>query len=74
MKKILVVNTSYSQFGGEDSNIIDEIKLLQKNFDVEYLEYKNSKRLNIFDFIAFFLCSNYTSNKLLKYKIKTYCK
>ena len=43
MKKILVVNTSYSQFGGEDSNIIDEIKLLQKNFDVEYLEYKNSK-------------------------------
>ena len=54
MKKILVVNTSYSQFGGEDSNIIDEIKLLQKNFDVEYLEYKNSKRLNIFDFIAFF--------------------
>ena len=72
MKKILVVNTSYSQFGGEDSNIIDEIKLLQKNFDVEYLEYKNSKRLNIFDFIAFFLCSNYSSNKLLKHKLKEF--
>ena len=55
MKKILVVNTTYSQFGGEDSNIVDEIKLLQKNFDVEYLEYKNSQKLNFYDFIAFFL-------------------
>ena len=72
MKKILVVNTTYSQFGGEDSNIVDEIKLLQKNFDVEYLEYKNSQKLNFYDFIAFFLGSNYLSNKLLKLKLKEF--
>ena len=30
MKKIIVLNTKYKNFGGEDSNIIDEVNLLRK--------------------------------------------
>ena len=39
MKKILVINTKYQITGGEDSNIVDEIKFLQKYYEVEYLEF-----------------------------------
>ena len=39
LQKVLVINTKYRIFGGEDSNIIDEINLLNKYFDVEYLEF-----------------------------------
>ena len=35
MKKILVVNTKYKTFGGEDSNIIDELDLVWENEAVE---------------------------------------
>jgi glycosyltransferase involved in cell wall biosynthesis len=72
MKKILIINTTYSQFGGEDSNILDEIKLLEKFYKVEYLEFKNSGHFSIFDIIAFFTNSNFKSNRLLKSKIKSF--
>ena len=29
MKKILVINTKYREFGGEDANILEEIKFLK---------------------------------------------
>ena len=72
MKKILIINTTYNQFGGEDSNILDEIKLLEKFYKVEYLEFKNSGQFSIFDIIAFFTNSNFKSNRLLKSKIKSF--
>ena len=37
MKKILIINTKYKIFGGEDSNILQEVDLLKKHFDVEYI-------------------------------------
>ena len=36
MKKILVINTKYKIFGGEDSNIIEELSF-KKHYEVEYL-------------------------------------
>ena len=36
-QKILIINTKYRIFGGEDSNIADEITLLKKHFEIEKL-------------------------------------
>ena len=45
MKKILIINAKYKELGGEDSNVFDEIYLLSKHYEVEYLEFDNSKKL-----------------------------
>ena len=55
MKKILIINTLYREFGGEDSNIIDEIALLKKQFEIKYVEFNNSDKLSFRDFMGFFL-------------------
>ena len=44
MKKILVINTKYKISGGEDTNIIDELEFLRKNYEIQYLEFNNSKK------------------------------
>ena len=72
MKKILVINTKYKQFGGEDSNIIDELKFLRNYYEVEYLEYDNSEKLSLFDFLAFITSNNINSNRLLVNKVKSF--
>lgn len=72
MKKILVIHTKYRIFGGEDSNITDEIEHLKKNFTVEYLKFDNAKKLNLTDYIAFITRSNFDSNKILRNKIKEF--
>ena len=46
MKKILVINTKYREFGGEDANITEELKFLNEYYHVEYLEFDNSRRFN----------------------------
>ena len=66
MKKILVINTLYKEKGGEDTNIIDEVEFLNRFYDVKYIEYSNSDKLNIFDFISFLTNSNFKSNRILK--------
>lgn len=66
MKKILVINTRYRIYGGEDSNIQDELDLLRNKYETYYLEFDNSDRLNITDLIAFVFGTNIKSNKLLK--------
>ncbi len=66
MKKILVINTGYRIFGGEDTNILDELDLLKQSFKVEYLEFKNSDKLNFQDFISFITSNNKESNKSLQ--------
>ena len=38
MKKVLVINTKYKKYGGEDSNFVDEIKFLDKYYSVDYLK------------------------------------
>ena len=54
MKKVLVVNTKYKSFGGEDANILEEISFLERNYIVNYLEFDNSKQLNIYDMLGFY--------------------
>mgnify|MGYP001194769698 FL=1 len=72
LQKVLVINTKYRIFGGEDSNIIDEINLLNKYFDVEYLEFNNSVKLGIHDLFAFLTNSNTSSNKMLVETIRRF--
>ena len=72
MKKILVINTIYKEKGGEDTNIVDEVKFLKKHYDVKYLEFKNSDKLNLSDYLAFLTTSNRKSNKLLKNALREF--
>ena len=72
MKKILVINTKYKNFGGEDANIIEELYILRKHYDVRYLEFNNSGSLNLFDYLSFLINSNFNSNKLLRATLKEF--
>ena len=71
-KKILIINTKYREFGGEDSNILDEIKFLEKYFEVDYLAYDNNEKLKIIDYVSFFTLNNKKSNSLFLEKIKKF--
>ncbi len=66
MKRILIIHNKYKFFGGEDSNISEEIDLLKKHYDVEYLEYKNSDKFTIYDLFSFINNSNRLANKKLE--------
>lgn len=72
MKKILVIHNKYRIFGGEDSNIADEIHLLEKLYEVEYIQFDNSSRFSILDFFYLITGKNLTANTLLKQKIKNF--
>ena len=72
MKKILVIHNKYRIFGGEDSNISDEIRLLEKLYKVDYIEFDNSLRFSILDLFYLLIGKNITSNNLLKQKIKNF--
>tara|TARA_B100000029_G_scaffold386982_1_gene382911 strand:+ start:3571 stop:4728 length:1158 start_codon:yes stop_codon:yes gene_type:complete len=63
--KVLVINTRYRVFGGEDSNIHDEIELLKKKYEVSYLEFKNSDKIKVIDLISFISSNNKNSNEIL---------
>jgi len=69
MKKVLVINTKYKKYGGEDSNFTEEIKFLKKFYEVEYINFDNSGNLKVYDIISFFTLSNPSTNKLLKAKL-----
>ena len=69
MKNILLIHSMYQTYGGEDSNLEDEINLLEKEFNVEKLIFRNSNSLRPADILSFFLNSNYQSNKSLKNKL-----
>lgn len=72
MKKILLLNTKYKIFGGEDSNIIDELKALEAKFKVDYLEFDNNQKLNFFDIFSFFFSNNYLSNRRILKRIEEF--
>ena len=72
MKKILVINTKYREYGGEDSNILEELKFLKQYYKVEYLEYDNSEPLNISDILSFLFKLNIKSNLKLRKKLKKF--
>lgn len=72
MKKILVINTKYREFGGEDANITEELKFLNEYYHVEYLEFDNSRRFNFYDIVNIFSLSNRKSNNQLSSKIASF--
>ena len=72
MKKILVVNTKYKIFGGEDSNILEELSFLRRNYNVKYLEFDNSEKFSLSDLISVFTLNNWNSNNLLKNTIANF--
>ena len=72
MKKVLVINTKYKKYGGEDSNFTEEIKFLKKFYEVEYINFDNSGNLKVYDIISFFTLSNTSTNKILKAKLTSF--
>ena len=65
MKKILVINTKYKISGGEDTNIIDELEFLRKNYEIQYLEFNNSKKLIYLIYSHFLLTQIFHQIKFL---------
>lgn len=72
MKKVLVIHNKYRIFGGEDSNIEDELIFLKRFFTIKYLEFDNSKKFNVFDLIGALIGKNYKANKKLSFIIKEF--
>ncbi len=64
MKKLLLIHNNYRQQGGEDIAVINELELLNNNFEVKTLFYQN-KIKNIFDILTFFTLSNKSVNRHL---------
>ena len=65
MEKLLIFNTKYRKYGGEDANIEEEVKFYKKFFEVKYLEVKNEK-FSQYSFLSFFTLSNLQVNRKLK--------
>ncbi len=62
MKKILLVHNNYRLQGGEDIAVKNELKLLEKKYQVKSIFFEN--RIKSFnDLITFFTLNNRTSNK-----------
>ena len=72
LKKILIINTTYREFGGEDSNISEEINYLSNDFNVSYLEFKNSEKVTFNDILSFVFLTNKKSNKMLIERINSF--
>ena len=71
MKKLLLIHNSYRQQGGEDIAVINELELLNNNFDVKTIFYENKVK-NIFDILNFFTLSNRSVNKNLTDEINKF--
>jgi glycosyltransferase involved in cell wall biosynthesis len=63
VKKILIVHNFYKEFGGEDSNIYEEIDFLKKKYEILFFYEENKKALNVYDLFSFILRSNIKTNK-----------
>jgi len=72
MKKILIIHTKYMNTGGEDIAVDNELKLLNKNYEVKFLSFQNSLSNIISELLSFILNSNFQSNKKLKNVLKDF--
>ena len=63
MKKILIVHNFYRHYGGEDSNIYEEIKFSKSEFDVKFFQAENSGKLTFFTLLSLITRSNFKINK-----------
>ena len=59
--KILIVHNKYSQLGGEDVAVDNEIELLSDYFNVETIFFKNEIKSYLSQFIYFIRNNNKTS-------------
>lgn len=67
MQKLLVVHNFYQNFGGEDSNIYEEINFLSKEYEIEFFDAKNEANISFFSLLALFTRNNFRMNsKFLK--------
>ena len=72
MKKILIIHTRYMNIGGEDIAVDNEFQLLNKNYEVRFLSFKNDLSNIISQSLSFILNSNFQSNKKLKNVLKEF--
>ena len=72
MNKILLIHNNYQIKGGEDTNLYEEIKFLEKSNEVEYLLFDNSNKLTISDFISFITGKNNASDSIILKKLKSF--
>jgi len=72
MNKILLIHNNYQIKGGEDTNLYEEIKFLEKSNEVEYLLFDNSNKLTISDFISFIIGKNNASDSIILKKLKSF--
>ena len=72
MKKVLLVHNQYRQFGGEDSAVSGDEKMLLENYFVEKHIYDNKESIDFYDFINFMFLTNPKSNNSLDKKIKEF--
>ncbi len=66
MKKLLVVHNFYQNFGGEDSNIYEELEILGKEYEVEFFSVQNGNENILFSLLALITRSNYKVNNDLR--------
>ena len=72
MKKILVLHNRYQQLGGEDIAVDNEIKVLEKHFEIKTLYFENNIE-NIFSIaLSFLINHNLKSTKILKEEIEKF--
>ena len=64
--KILIINTNYRIFGGEDSNIIDEFKFLKNKYNVKIINFSNKDKIRLLDLFSFLKLSDSKSNKEIR--------
>ena len=72
MNKILLIHNKYQIKGGEDTNLYEEIKFLEKSNEVEYLLFDNSNKLTISDFLSFLIGKNNASDSIILKKLKSF--
>jgi glycosyltransferase involved in cell wall biosynthesis len=71
MEKLLIINTQYKQYGGEDSNIEEEIKFYKKFYNIEYFKIENSN-FNVFSIITLLIQKNFQSDHKLSLILKEF--
>ena len=72
MQKILIIHNNYKITGGEDTNIVEEIKMLKEKFEVETLFFSNSDKFNFFDLVSILFGKNLKSDIKIKKKVQEF--
>lgn len=66
MKKILVIHTRYQNIGGEDIAVENEVRFLNKYYQVETLYFQNEIQNFVKDIVPFFTNQNKQSQRQLE--------